>query len=85
MDFLSLDALSTELLLKIFKYLNVFDLCRLRLTCRRINNVINAWAHEFVKSEDLLATNQVHSTISTRFDLIKYFRIYLKLTKGTWL
>jgi hypothetical protein len=61
-----MDKLSTEILLKIFKYLDIYDLCKLKQTCRRFNEIIDAWGHSFIKNVKLLVTNQIHPTIIDR-------------------
>ncbi|XP_063912481.1 F-box/WD repeat-containing protein 4 [Zophobas morio] len=63
---LSLDSLSTELLLKIFKSLDIYDLCRLKQTCRRFNEVIEQWGSLLNKNVVPLITNQVHPAIINR-------------------
>ncbi|EEZ99019.2 F-box/WD repeat-containing protein 4-like Protein [Tribolium castaneum] len=63
---LSLDVLSTELLLKIFKYLDIPDLYRLKQTCKRFNEIIETWGHLLISNVGLLVTNQVHPVISNR-------------------
>ncbi|RZC34718.1 F-box/WD repeat-containing protein 4 [Asbolus verrucosus] len=62
----SLDTLSTELLLKIFKYLDICELCKLKQTCRRFNDILETWGHSFIKNVKLLVTNQIHPVIINR-------------------
>lgn len=57
--------LTTELLIKIFQYLPLEDLFRLRLTCHRFNTIITSGLHLFVKN-DLLVTNQRMPEMRTR-------------------
>ncbi|KAJ8921765.1 hypothetical protein NQ315_008390 [Exocentrus adspersus] len=58
--------LSTELLIKIFSYLNVPDLSRLRQTCKRFNVVITCWDHVLIKNIFPVVTNQANATFLSR-------------------
>lgn len=52
-----IDDLSTELLIYIFNFLDLKDLSRLRLTCKRFRDVINAWDNILLKTTTVV-TNQ---------------------------
>ncbi|XP_050296591.1 F-box/WD repeat-containing protein 4 isoform X2 [Anthonomus grandis grandis] len=57
--------LSTELLIYIFNFLEIPDLSRLRLTCRRFYDVINAWDNVLIKTTTVV-TNQINETFLAR-------------------
>lgn len=59
--------LTTEILIKIFKYLSLEDLLNLRLTCHRFNTVITSGMHLFVKN-DVLVTNQLMPVMKARYN-----------------
>ncbi|CAH1175624.1 unnamed protein product [Phaedon cochleariae] len=60
-----LKDLSTELLLNIFGYLDFLDLCRLKQTCTRFNDIINSWDHTLLKVTTIV-TNQMNPKFSTK-------------------
>ncbi|XP_066150216.1 F-box/WD repeat-containing protein 4 [Euwallacea fornicatus] len=51
------DSLSSELLILIFSFLEVRDLSRLRVTCKRFRDIINAWDNLLIKTTTVV-TNQ---------------------------
>ncbi|KAJ8982998.1 hypothetical protein NQ317_014293 [Molorchus minor] len=55
---LTLDSLATEVLIKIFSNVRIIDLCRLKQTCRRFNNIINSWDYALLRNVTPLVTNQ---------------------------
>ncbi|KAJ8961425.1 hypothetical protein NQ318_014672, partial [Aromia moschata] len=62
----TLHELSTELLIKIFCYLNIPDLCKLKQTCRRFNEIITSWDHVLLKTLAPLVTNQKSNIFLSR-------------------
>lgn len=62
----SLHSLTTELLIKIFKYLSFEDQLNLRVTCHRFNTVITSGMHLFVKN-NILVTNQLMPEMRARY------------------
>lgn len=64
----SLDSLPTEVLIKIFKYLDVEDLCKLKQTCKRFNEIIEKWGHLLTSEIKPLVTNQTHPVIINRYE-----------------
>lgn len=64
----SLNDLTTELLIKIFKYLSFQDQLNLRLTCRRFNNIISSGMHLLLEN-DVLVTNQLKPTMQNRYNI----------------
>ncbi|XP_048516684.1 F-box/WD repeat-containing protein 4 isoform X1 [Dendroctonus ponderosae] len=59
------DVFSTELLIYIFNYLEINELSRLRLTCRRFRDIINAWDNVLIKTTTVV-TNQNNDKFLTR-------------------
>ncbi|ENN81223.1 hypothetical protein YQE_02362, partial [Dendroctonus ponderosae] len=59
------DVFSTELLIYIFNYLEINELSRLRLTCRRFRDIINAWDNVLIKTTTIV-TNQNNDKFLTR-------------------
>ncbi|XP_057663493.1 F-box/WD repeat-containing protein 4 [Diorhabda carinulata] len=63
----SLDQLSTELLIKIFSYVDIKDLCHLIVTCKRFKEIISTWDKVIVKFKRLPAvTNQTNEIFLSR-------------------
>ncbi|KAG5884677.1 hypothetical protein JTB14_000374 [Gonioctena quinquepunctata] len=60
-----IEELSTELLLKIFDYLEIHDLCHLKQTCKRFSDVISSWDHTLLKVTPLV-TNQKNALFKSR-------------------
>lgn len=64
---LSLDQLSTELLIKIFSNVDVKDLCCLSMTCKRFKEIISSWANVIVELKRLpVVTNQTNEIFLSR-------------------
>lgn len=70
----SLHNLPTELLIKVFKYLNIYDLCNLKLTCVRFKDIVNSSLHILIKN-NFIATNQLHNIIKSRLVVLIIFII----------
>lgn len=62
----SLYNLSTELLIKIFKYLSFADQLNLRRTCHRFHTIITSGMHLLVKN-NVLVTNQLKPAMRERY------------------
>lgn len=60
------DKLPAEVILKIFSYLTCKDLCRLRRTCKRFEEIITLWDHVLLKGITPLVTNQYNNLFSLR-------------------
>ncbi|XP_018578479.1 F-box/WD repeat-containing protein 4 [Anoplophora glabripennis] len=58
--------LSTELLIKIFHFLDISDLCKLKQTCKRFNEVILSWDYVLLKNIYPLVTNQQSNIFLSR-------------------
>lgn len=69
---LTLTDLGTEILIDIFQFCNINDLCRLKQTCVRFNNVINYY-FDVILSRPALVSNQKHAYIQDR-SVIVYFK-----------
>ncbi|CAH1953890.1 unnamed protein product [Acanthoscelides obtectus] len=85
----NLSGLSTELLIKIFSYADIPDLCRLKQTCRRFNSIISSWDHIILKDIPLpLATNQMSniflSKCSHKLTTLEKLRISKNWTIGKY-
>lgn len=74
----SVDFFPTEVLINIFKYLDLEDLCKLKLTCKRFNEVIETWGHLFTSEIKPLVTNQTHSAIINRYELYFFNSLVIK-------
>ncbi|XP_019880715.2 F-box/WD repeat-containing protein 4 isoform X2 [Aethina tumida] len=88
MDSLSLSDLSTEILICMFKYLNIKDLCSLKQTCKRFNEVIKAFENSIVGYQETLVTNQkdprfiIRQTSSERLSNYEKIRIENNWKRG---
>lgn len=63
------DQLPAEVILKIFNYLNYIDLCRLRRTCKRFEQIITSWDHILLKEIVPIVTNQKYTQFISRYFL----------------
>ncbi|CAH0559120.1 unnamed protein product [Brassicogethes aeneus] len=79
MNSVTIDDLSTEILLQIFKYVSICDLCRLRKSCKRFNEIINFWGNVIVKRPDTLVTNEKDQRILQRSHLKHNLNILEKI------
>lgn len=60
------DQLPAEVILKIFGYLSFRDLCRLRRTCKRFEQIITTWNHILLKEIVPIVTNQKYKQFLSR-------------------
>lgn len=60
------DKLPAEVILKILSYLNCRDLCRLRRTCKRFEEIITIWDHTLLKEIVPIVTNQKNNQFLLR-------------------
>lgn len=63
---LYLDEMPLEVILKIFGYVNYVDLCRLKRTCKRFEEIITNWDHILLKNVTPIVTNQRNSLFFRR-------------------
>ncbi|CAH1103491.1 unnamed protein product [Psylliodes chrysocephalus] len=86
---LTLDKLSTELILKICTYLDIEDLCQLKKVCRRFNEIICFWDNVLCKNVHLaVVTNQLDEVFGLkcyrRLSNIEKLRISNNWIKGKY-
>ncbi|KAK4882803.1 hypothetical protein RN001_006122 [Aquatica leii] len=62
---MELTELSTEILIKIFEYCSIPDLCRLEQTCKRFNEIIKKTT-TLGNTDPLLCTNQILKSMRNR-------------------
>lgn len=62
---LKLDELSIDILLLIFAYCDIEDLCKLKETCKLFHRIINTSLHISIKN-DHLVTNQAKLQLKQR-------------------
>nr|CAH7741045.1 unnamed protein product [Callosobruchus chinensis] len=83
-----LNGLSTELLIKIFSYVDIPDLCHLKQTCKRFDSVICSWSHIILKDVSPLVTNQRNnlflSKCSFKLSTLEKIRISKNWTIGKY-
>lgn len=65
MPSLNLDELSIDILLLVFQYCDIRDLCKLKETCTLFNRIINSSLH-IIKRNDSLVTNQAKPILKQR-------------------
>ncbi|XP_060523464.1 F-box/WD repeat-containing protein 4 [Cylas formicarius] len=61
-----IEKLSNELLIYIFSFLSIKDICNLKETCLRFHNLIGSWDNTIIKGHAPLVTNQISPLFITR-------------------
>lgn len=66
MDLEYFDQMPAEVILKIFAYVSYRDLCSLKRTCKRFEEIITNWEHILLKNVAPIVTNQKNNQFLSR-------------------